>query len=117
MENIQTTVDYSNHPEAIDLSGKDLMSVFGKTRDEVASAIGIKISRGSVEPICVPTEKVTSMAGEVADEVHEWPKARQGNSFNSLSLHFRGGKLIALEWNFSLETFLPKKRPWYKKWI
>lgn len=114
---MQTTIAYTNHPESVDLSGKDLMSVFGQTRDEVASALGLKISGGSVESICVPTQKVTSLAGEVADEVHEWPKARQGKSFHSLGLHFRDGKLIALEWNFSLEAFLPKKKPWYRKWI
>lgn len=93
------------------------MSIFGKTREEGESATGLAFSGVSVVPISVPTEKVTSLAGEVADEIHEWPKASQGKSFNSLSLHFRDEKLISLEWNFSLESFLPKKKPWYKKWI
>lgn len=113
----QATVNYSISSEKVDLSGKDLLSVFGKERNEVFSLIGLSISDGSVKPISVPTEKVTSMAGAVADEVHEWPNANQGASFRSLSLHFKGGLLIALEWNFSLKDFIPKKTPWYKKWI
>ena len=119
MENIdsQATVNYSVSSEKVDLSGKDLLSVFGKERNEVFSLIGLSISDGSVKPISVPAEKVTSMAGAVADEVHEWPNANLGASFRSLSLHFKVGLLIALEWNFSLKDFIPKKMPWYKKWI
>ena len=116
-ENDKTTVGYSNHSERIDLSGRDLISVFGRTRAEVASSIGLEISKESITPISVPTEKVTSMAGEVADEVHDWPNANQGSSFRSLSLHFREGILIALEWNFTLEDFFPKKNPWYRRWF
>lgn len=107
-----TTVNYSNHIERIDLTGRDLMSIFGRTRAEVASSIGLKISDETMAQISVPTEKVTSMSGEVADEVHDWPNASQGSSFHSMSLHFRDGVLIALEWNFSLEEFMQKKKPW-----
>ncbi len=117
MENNEAIVDYSKHSEKVDLSGRDLMSIFGKTRDEITSSIGLKFSNDSTKPISVPREKVTSMAGDLADEVHEWPNASQGATFRSLSLHLREGLLIALEWNFSLEEFLPKKTPWYKKWI
>ena len=117
MERMQTTVSYSNHPEAMDLTGKDLMSVFGKSKDDLASATGLNFSGSSVDSISVPTEKVTSLAGEIADEIHEWPNARQGKSFTALSLHFRDGKLTALEWNFSLATFLPQKKAWYKRWL
>ena len=108
-ENDITTVDYSNHSERVDLSGQDLISVFSRTRAEVASSIGLEISKDSVTLISGPTEKVTSMNGDVADEVHDWPNANQGSSFRSLSLHFRDGILITLVWNFSLEDFLPKK--------
>lgn len=108
---------YSNHVQQIDLSGRDLMSVFTKTRAEVASSIGLDIPEQSITPISVPAEKVTSMRGEVADEVHDWPNASQGKFFRSLSLHFREGVLIALEWNFTLEDFLPKKKPWYRRWL
>ena len=111
------TVLYSNHSEAADLSGRDTMSVLGKSRDEVASLTALEFSGASVSEVSVPVAKVTSMTGEVADEVHEWPNASQGSSFRSLSLHFRDGILIALEWSFSLEDFLPKKLPWYRRWI
>ena len=119
MENTdsQATVNYSVSLDKVDLSGKDMLSVFGKERNEVLSLIGLSVSDGSAKPISVPEEKVTSMAGAVADEVHEWPNANQGTSFRSLSLHFKDGLLIALEWNFSLKDFIPKKTPWYKKWI
>ena len=117
MENKEATIAYSNHPERADLSGRDLLSILGKTRDEVASSTGLKLSKGPFESISVPVEKITSLTGDVADEVHEWPNASQGTSFRSLSLHFRSGALIAIEWNFSLEGFLPKKTPWYKKLI
>ena len=116
-DNNKTTVSYSNHTELIDLSGRDLISVFGRKRAEVASSVGIEIPEESSAPISIPTGKVTSMTGEVADEVHDWPNASQGTSFRSLSLHFRDGVLIALEWNFTLKDFLPKKKPWYRRWF
>ena len=112
-----TTVGYSKHIVQIDLSGRDLISVLGKSRAEVAAMTGLNFSAQTMTPKSVPAAKVTSMAGEVADEVHDWPNASQGLSFHSMSLHFRDGVLITLEWNFTLEDFLVKKKPWYRRWF
>ncbi len=111
-----TTIRYANHLEPVDLTGRDVMSILGKTKSDVVSSIGLDFSGGSTE-IALPSQKITSMTGEIADEVHEWPSAKQGSSFRSLSLHFRGGLLIAIEWNFSLKDFLPSKAPWYRRWL
>jgi hypothetical protein len=113
----ESLVTYSSYSDKLDLSGKDLLAIFGKAKTEITLSTGLNFSEAPGTPISVPTEQVTSMTGVVADEVHEWPNANQGVSFRSLSLHFQEGLLISLEWNFSLKDFLPKKTPWYKKLI
>ena len=110
-------IEYSSYAKRVDLTGRDLLSLFGKTIEEVKSLTGLNISVTPDISIKINPDKVTSMSGEIADEVHEWPNANQGATFRRLSLHFKDGKLISLEWRFSLEEFIPKKKPWYRKWL
>jgi len=63
----------------------------------------------------LPGEYVTSLTGEIADEVHEWPNATLGSGFRHLMLQFREGRLIHMRWKFQG----PPPRhgtPWWKFW-
>ena len=116
-ETTTTTIQYARHSERVDLSGRDLMMILGGTKAEVVSALGLELTGAPISTISVPAKKVAALNGEVADEVHEWANATLGSSFRSLSLFFRDESLIAVQWSFSLEDYLPKRTPWYKRWF
>jgi hypothetical protein len=63
----------------------------------------------------LPGEYVTSLTGEIADEVHEWPNATLGPEFRHLMLQFREGRLVHLRWKFQ-GVASREGRPWWKFW-
>lgn len=63
----------------------------------------------------VPGEYATSLNGEVADEIHEWPNATLGPEFRHLTLQFRDDQLIHIVWKFNGAAPVTSK-PWWKFW-
>lgn len=110
-------VRHKTHREAVDLSGRDLVSLFDRTREEVAAAMGVAMSADGMAKVRAPNDKVTTATGDVADEVHDWPRATLGSSFRRLSLQFKAGRLVGFQWGFRLEDFLKTRKPWYRRWF
>ncbi|GJM08382.1 MAG: hypothetical protein DHS20C11_06580 [Lysobacteraceae bacterium] len=104
-----TKVHYHQYQQSLDLTGKDLISLGGQPISAVEQIVGTFAPAESMTEIEVPVERVTSMTGEVAEQIHEWPNARMGSSFEKLSVHVSNGAMCNLVWGFSLSDFLPKK--------
>lgn len=111
----QCSVRFKLHRDKLDLSGQDLITVLDKSINEVGNKIGMHISTDTMNEVRVSIERVTSMTGEVADEVHDYPRATQGTNFRRMSLHFKEGRLISLEWGFRLQDYLPKRKSWTRR--
>ena len=108
-------VHLREYPEPLDLLGKDLISRFRCSKEEVSSVVGKLASKSEMKTEELPGEYVTSLTGEIADEVHEWPNATLGPEFRHLILQFRDGQLTHLVWK--CQTFAsPQAKPWWKLW-
>lgn len=105
-----TKVLYHQYRESLDLTGKDLISLGGAPISAVEAIVGSFRPAESMTEVDVPTERITSMTGEVAEQIHEWPNAHMGNHFRKLSVHVKNGAMCNLAWGFSLSDFLPEKQ-------
>ena len=93
-------VHFREYSESLDLLGRDLIRMLGRPKEDVVKLVGPIVARSEMQTEELPGEYVTSMTGEVADEVHEWPKATLGPEFRHLMLQFRDGRLIHITWKF-----------------
>jgi hypothetical protein len=109
------TVRYREYHEPLDLSGKDLISLLNHPKSEIAAIVGDMESRSSMPSVRLPVEAVTSMTGEIADEVHEWPKAQFGPKFHHLVIHFLDDRLLGFRWSFQPPTASSPRRAWYRR--
>jgi len=78
--------------------------------------VGAIVAKSEMQTEELPGEYVTSMTGEVADEVHEWPNATLGPEFRHLILQFREGRLIQMSWKFQGGVLPRSKKPWWRFW-
>ena len=101
------------YSERMDLRGRDLVSCLGQAKANLSEIVGCLASREEMSTVQVPVRQITSMTGEVADEIHEWPKATLGKDFHCLTLQFLGDRLITVVWNIEV---LKPGRPWWKFW-
>ncbi len=108
-------VHFREYPDALDLLGKDLISLLNQPKDEVSRLVGRMSAKSEMPTEELPGEYVTSLTGEIADEVHEWPNATLGSGFRHLILQFREGRLIHMSWKFQGPPPRPGK-PWWKLW-
>lgn len=109
-------VHLHEYSEALDLSGRDLISQLGRTKDAVSNLVGSMVDKSQMRREELPGEQVTSMTGEIADEVHEWPRATLGEEFRHLILQFREGRLTQFSWKFQDGTSTRNPKPWWKFW-
>jgi len=110
------TVHLREYSEALDLLGRDLISLLGRPKEDVAKLVGTIAARSEMQTEELPGEYVTSMTGEVADEVHDWPKATLGPEFRHLILQFREGRLIHMTWKFQAGASPRSSKPWWRFW-
>jgi hypothetical protein len=91
-------VHVREYPQAIDLSGRDFISLFNRPKEEVATLVGALAAKTEMRTEEMPEECVMALTGEAADEIHEWPNATLGPEFRHLVLQFREGRLIHMIW-------------------
>src|SRR5882672_4204783 len=84
-------VHLREYSEPLDLFGKDLISMVSHSKEEVSTLVGRMAAKLEMQTQELPGEYVTSLTGEIADEVHEWPNATLGSEFRHLILQFREG--------------------------
>lgn len=89
--------------------------MLSRGKDNVSVLVGAMAAKSDMKTQDMPLKRVTSMAGEVADEIHEWPNATLGTDFRHLVLRFRDGQLIDVQWSFDKSSMMPTK-PWWKFW-
>ncbi|PWU19004.1 MAG: hypothetical protein C5B50_07615 [Verrucomicrobia bacterium] len=113
------TVRYHLYADALDLTGKDLVSSLERNKEDVARLIGNMVSLGEMKYTDLPVERMTTMNGEMADEVHEWPNAMVGSACRHLVLHLRNNRLIGFRWTFTQQppTVQSPHRPWYRRFL
>jgi len=108
-------VHVQEYPEPVDLSGRNLVGMLDRSKMEVSALLGKLAVKSEMKTEELPGESVTSLTGEIADEVHEWPRATLGKNFRHLTLQFRDERLINLGWKFQGAIPDSKKR-WWKFW-
>jgi hypothetical protein len=105
-------VRHQTYEEPLDLTGKDLVSLLDHPKGEIAAIVGGMVSKSEMSARKLPIAAVTSMTGEVADEVHEWPEAHLGLKFHHLVLHFRDHRLVGFRWSFQPPRAKSPRRFW-----
>jgi hypothetical protein len=103
------------YPDSLDLTGKDLISLLGHSKEEVSTLVGRIADKAQMQTEELPGDYVTSLTGEIADEVHEWPNAKLGKAYRHLMLQFRQNRLVNMSWKFRGPAAPPGK-PWWKFW-
>jgi hypothetical protein len=109
-------VPFREYPEPLDLFGRDLISLLGHSKEDVAQLVGPIAARSEMQSEELPGEYVTTMTGEVADEVHEWPNATLGSEFRQLMLQFREGRLVNIRWKSGAAALQRSSKPWWRFW-
>jgi len=104
------------YSEPLDLFGRDLISQLGRSKEDVSELVGTMVAKSEMQTEELPGEYVTSMTGEVADEVHEWPNATLGPEFRHLILQFREGRLTHMSWKFQTGALARSTKPWWRIW-
>jgi len=105
-------VHLHEYSEPLDLLGRDLISQLGRTKDDISKLVGTMVEKSQMQTEDLPGEQVTSMTGEIADEVHEWPHATLGREFRHLILQFREGRLTQFSWKTQGGTPTRNTKPW-----
>ena len=114
-----TSVCWHQYKEALDMTGKDLISALEKTKAEIARLVGDMIPKPQMTTRQLPVAKLfTTMSGEIADEVHEWPNATLGAAFRHLFLYFFNDRLIGNQWTAQKQsqTAPVQRKPRWKFW-
>lgn len=111
------TVRLCEYSESLDLSGRDLIGQLGRSKEDVKNLIGTLATKSEMQTEELPEDYITSVTGEVADEVHEWPNATLGPEFRYLILQFREERLINMSWKFQSGSIPPSAKPWWKFWV
>ena len=112
-------VYWHQYYEELDMTGKDLISALEKTKAEIARLVGDMIPKSQMTTRQIPVAKLfTTMSGEIADEVHEWPNATLGAGFRHLALYFFNDRLIGNRWTAQkpAETAPVERKPRWKFW-
>jgi len=100
----------------LDLRGRDLISLLGRSKEDVSRLVGTIAEKPEMQTEELPGAYVTTMTGEIADEVHEYPDATLGPEFRYLVLQFRARQLIHIRWKFQAVGAVRKRRPWWQFW-
>lgn len=107
------TVHAKSYSERMDLSGCDFISRLGQTKSDLKEIVGQLVPKDEMSAVRVPVNQITSMHGEVANEIHEFPKATLGQNFRCLTLQFLDERLITVIWGINM---LKASRPWWNFW-
>ncbi len=78
-----------------------LISVLGRDRSELIRGLGPLLATSELREQDRPPETTIAPSGRVADEVHWWPFARQGDAMG-LELHLSRGTFCAIRWGVSI---------------
>jgi hypothetical protein len=109
-------VHFREYSEPLDLFGCDLISQLGRSKEDVSKLVGTIVAKSERQTEELPGAYVTSMTGEIADEVHEWPNAKLGSEFRHLILQFREGRLTQMSWKFPAGALPRNTKPWWRFW-
>ena len=108
-------IPFCEYPDAVDLTGKDLFSLFSRSKDDVQTVVAPMRHKSEMQLEELPPEYRVTMTGEVVDEIHQWPNAILGTEFYDLTLKFRNDRLIGVTWK-SRSLQPSTKKPWWKFW-
>jgi hypothetical protein len=108
-------VHLREYSDPLDLLGKDLISLLRHSKDDVSKLVGAMAAKSEMKSETLPGDYVTSLTGEVADEVHEWPNTTLGPDFRHLILQFREGRLVHMIWKFPTSGPL-RRKSWWRFW-
>lgn len=109
------SVPFREYPEPLNLFGRDFISLLNCSKDEVSKVVGTMATPSEMPPEELPETYVTTMTGELADEVHEWPNATLGPEFRHLMLQFSKGRLVGFRWSMA-NSATQRAKPWWKFW-
>jgi hypothetical protein len=110
-------VAYQRYDQPLDLTGKDEMSLLNAPKAKVAALVGPLAAKSEMPMAQHPTRELTSMTGEIADEVHEFPNATLGTELSHLVLHFLNDRLVGIRWTAKGRQTTPPPRPWFRRWL
>lgn len=99
-----TEVAYHQYSEAVDLTGKDTLTLTGSNKAQVGELFLTLLDQSQMTRKPFTQQQLTSMYGEVADEVHHFPNAHIGRMFHDATLLFKDGHLIRLQWSYHKKT-------------
>jgi hypothetical protein len=88
---------FALYDEPTDLAGQDLVSRPGQSRKKVQALIPILRDPVEMRRRWSFTKKVRAANGDIADEVHEFANARQGQ-FRLQQILFHDGRVIELRY-------------------
>ncbi len=115
MEDRWQLIPFCEYPEPLDLTGKNLFSLFNCSKEDLQTIIAPMQPKWEMKVEELPPEYLLTMTGEVADEIHEWPNAIFGSEFYHLKLNFQNNQLIGFTWK-SRALQSSNKKPWWKLW-
>ena len=108
------TVHVMSYSDKLDMRGRDVIGCLGSDRRDVEKIIGKLAQKKHMNVAMLPLEKITSMTGEIADQVHEWPHATMGRDFQCLTLQFLDDRLITAAWH--INCLSKGKNNWWNFW-
>src|SRR5580765_849178 len=115
-------VHFREYSESFDLTGKDLISLLDRPKQDVCRLVGNIAEKPEMQMEELPGDQVRCMDGDIPDEIHEWPNVTLGANFRHLILKFGRGRLIQLSWKSTPLTprptppSPPPAKPWWKCW-
>ncbi|WP_223788184.1 hypothetical protein [Marinicella meishanensis] len=95
-----TEVAYHPYSVAIDLTGKDTLTLTGSNKTQVGELFMPLLDQAQMARQKISNQQLRAMTGEMADEVHHFPHAQLGTKFHDATLLFKDGRLLQLKWSF-----------------
>ena len=89
-------IHFAKYEQPFDLTGVDLISLGGQSRDKVRDVVPGLLEPKQMTKAWVRTEQLESMTGEIADEVHLFTNATQGQ-FRLKRIFLREGHVTELQ--------------------
>lgn len=81
------------YEQRLDFAGKDLLSLTGAAREEAKRLIPCLVEPPAMGSATATEESLTAYNGELADEVHEFRDAKQGN-LQLRKLMLKAGRVV-----------------------
>jgi hypothetical protein len=110
-------VPYHKYDQMLDLTGKDLLGLLDSPKSRIVDVIGPLRSKEEMPSVSFPLRELTSMGGEIAEEVHDFPNATLGGEYKHFVLHFLRDRFIGYRFGPVNPPSTPAPSPWYRRWL